>query len=235
MEIGSIVLFCGSTIPDHCLLCDGGAVSRSEYSDLFDAIGTTYGPGDGLTTFNLPDFSGRVPMGVSQAHALGSTGGEATHTLLGTEIASHAHAVAGHTHVNNITAETPTYAHSITRQPGTTYSKLNGTTRYNNSIANTSAFASVKTAAMSRATNFGVSDHPATACTMSGGVTDCAAFDTESAGQGQAHNNMMPYLALAYIIQYEPDTPPEPTMLYYGTTAVIPVAPSGAYLTGRRG
>lgn len=234
MEIGSIVLFCGSVIPDHCLLCDGSAVSRSEYSDLFDAIGTTYGVGDGSTTFNLPDMSGRVPMGVSQAHVLGSTGGEATHTLLGTEIASHAHAVAGHTHTNSITAETPTYAHSITRQPGTTYSKLNGTTKYNNSIANTSAFASVKTAAMTRATNFGVSDHPATACTMSGGITDCAAFDTENAGQGQAHNNMMPYLALAYIIQAEPDTPPEPSMALIHNGTVIPVTAGGAYIAGRK-
>lgn len=234
MEIGSIVLFCGSVIPDHCLLCDGSAVSRSEYSDLFDAIGTTYGVGDGSTTFNLPDMSGRVPMGVSQAHVLGSTGGEATHTLLGTEIASHAHAVAGHTHTNSITAETPAYAHSITRQPGTTYSKLNGTTRYNNSIANTSAFASVKTAAMSRATNFGVSAHPATACTMSGGVTDCAAFDTEDAGQGQAHNNMMPYLALAYIIQAEPDTPPVPSMALIHNGTVIPVTAGGAYIAGRK-
>lgn len=234
MEIGSIVLFCGSTIPDHCLPCDGTAVSRSEYSDLFDAIGTTYGPGDGSTTFNLPDFSGRVPMGVSQTHALGSTGGEATHTLLGTEIASHAHAVAGHTHTNSITAETPTYAHSITRQPGTTYSKLNGTTKYNNTIANTNALSSVKTAAMTRATNFGVSDHPATACTMSGGIADCAAFDTENAGQGQAHNNMMPFLALAYIIQAEPDTPPVPSMALIHNGTVIPVTAGGAYIAGRK-
>lgn len=234
MEIGSIVLFCGSTIPEHCLACDGSAVSRSEYSDLFDAIGTTYGPGDGSTTFNLPDFSGRVPMGASQTYSLGSSGGEATHTLIEAELASHTHAVAGHTHANSITAETPAYAHSVTTQPMVKYSKLNGTTKYNSSIANTSAFNSTKTAAMSRATNLGISNHPATACTMSGGITDCAAFDTENAGQGQAHNNMMPFLALAYIIQYEPDTPPVPSMALIHNGTVIPVTAGGAYIAGRK-
>lgn len=235
MEIGSIVLYSGSTLPEHCLWCDGSVVSRSDYADLFAVIGTSYGAGDGSTTFNLPDFSGRVPMGVASGYALGSTGGEASHTLLDTELAAHSHPLTGHTHANTIEATTPEYTHSVTRQPGTTYSRLNGTTNFNSSIANKYAYTSRAAAGMPRTTNFAVANHPATACTMSGGVTDCAAFDTESAGQGQAHNNMMPYLALAYIIQYEPDTPPVPTMLYYGTTAVIPVAPSGAYLTGRRG
>ena len=46
------------------LLCDGTAVSRTTYSALFAAIGTAYGPGDGTTTFNLPDFRGRAPIGV---------------------------------------------------------------------------------------------------------------------------------------------------------------------------
>lgn len=56
LPIGSLTAFAGSTIPANWLLCDGQAVSRTEYSELFDSIGTTYGTGDGSTTFNLPNY-----------------------------------------------------------------------------------------------------------------------------------------------------------------------------------
>lgn len=56
---------------------------------------------------------------------------------------------------------------------------------------------------MSRATNVAIADHPATACTMSGGVTDCPAMTSGDAGSSDAHNNMMPYIALVYLIQAE--------------------------------
>lgn len=55
--------YCGGSIPTGFLLCDGSAVSRSTYSALFSAIGTGYGPGDGSTTFNLPDGRGRTFIG----------------------------------------------------------------------------------------------------------------------------------------------------------------------------
>lgn len=55
---GSIKPFAGTTIPDGYLLCDGSAVSRTTYAALFAVIGTTYGTGDGSTTFNLPNFTG---------------------------------------------------------------------------------------------------------------------------------------------------------------------------------
>ncbi len=61
---GSILPFGGTTAPTGYLLADGSAVSRSTYSDLFAAIGTAYGNGDGSTTFNLPDLRGRFLRGV---------------------------------------------------------------------------------------------------------------------------------------------------------------------------
>lgn len=57
MPAGVIVPFAGTTVPAGYLLCDGSAVSRTTYADLFAAIGTTYGAGDGNTTFNLPKLS----------------------------------------------------------------------------------------------------------------------------------------------------------------------------------
>lgn len=52
--VGSVTWYAGAGTPENYLLCDGSAVSRTDYADLFAVIGTTYGAGDGSTTFNLP-------------------------------------------------------------------------------------------------------------------------------------------------------------------------------------
>ena len=63
LPVGSIQAFAGANAPTGWLLCDGSAVRRQDYPDLFNTIGTTYGAGDTTTTFNLPDLRGRVPAG----------------------------------------------------------------------------------------------------------------------------------------------------------------------------
>lgn len=76
---GSIVATGGSAAPTGWLMCEGQAVSRATYADLFTALGTSYGVGDGTTTFNLPNLKGRVPVGRDAAvlpfDTLGETGG----------------------------------------------------------------------------------------------------------------------------------------------------------------
>ena len=57
MPTGTVIPFAGKTIPDDWLLCNGQAVSRTEYPDLFECIGTMYGAGDGNSTFNVPDLN----------------------------------------------------------------------------------------------------------------------------------------------------------------------------------
>ena len=107
---GMLMPYAGATAPTGWFLCYGQAVSRTTYADLFAVVGTTYGAGDGSTTFNLPDLRGRVIAGKDDmggvsadrltdqsggldGDALGDTGGAETHTLVEAELAAHTHSV----------------------------------------------------------------------------------------------------------------------------------------------
>ncbi len=74
----TIVPWSSASVPSGFLECAGAAVSRSTYSALFAIVGTTYGAGNGSTTFNLPDLANNVPVGKSNNKALASTGGANT-------------------------------------------------------------------------------------------------------------------------------------------------------------
>jgi microcystin-dependent protein len=106
-EVGTIKYWPVATPPQYWLNCDGSAVSRTGQAALYALIGTTYGPGDGSTTFNLPDLRGRVGLGVGQGSGLtnrllAAIGGEENHVLSVAELAAHTHTitvtVAPHTH-----------------------------------------------------------------------------------------------------------------------------------------
>ncbi len=75
--IGAVIMYTSATTPKGWLSCDGSAIRRSSYSALFGIIGTTYGVGDGSTTFNLPDLASKFPYG---SVTPGASGGAATHT-----------------------------------------------------------------------------------------------------------------------------------------------------------
>jgi microcystin-dependent protein len=98
---GTIKLWAATTpMPDNTwMVCDGTAVSRTTYATLFSRIGVTYGAGDGVNTFNLPDFRDRFAVGSGNLYALGSTGGTANAIVV-----SHTHSVTdpGHPHILRI-------------------------------------------------------------------------------------------------------------------------------------
>ena len=86
LPVGSVVEYASDTIPENWLLCDGRAVSRTTYAQLFKVIGTTWGAGDGSTTFNLPSKLGLVTVGKNSNDtsfkALNTKGGNKTTTLI---------------------------------------------------------------------------------------------------------------------------------------------------------
>lgn len=88
---GLVSPFAGSSAPDGWLICNGAAVSRSTYSALYDVVGTTYGAGDGSTTFNLPDLRDRFPVGTGSLYSEGDTGGLDSVTLTESQMPAHDH------------------------------------------------------------------------------------------------------------------------------------------------
>ena len=102
----TIVPWSSASVPSGFLECDGSAVSRSTYSALFAIVGTTYGSGDGSSTFNVPNLQDNVAVGKSNNKALASTGGANTVTSTGnvggstanatlseSQLASHSHGI----------------------------------------------------------------------------------------------------------------------------------------------
>ena len=113
---GCIQLWAASNAPNsNWKICNGDAISRSTYSALFGVIGTTYGAGDGSSTFNIPDLQSRVPIGKSGTYGLGSTGGAATVASSGSVGAiTPAGTVSTSVSVNNhtlTTSQIPSHSH----------------------------------------------------------------------------------------------------------------------------
>lgn len=100
---GVIKSFGGASSPAGYLLCDGAARSRTTYSDLFAAVGVIWGPGDGSTTFNVPNLGGKFLVGKDSGTftPLGSTGGAESTTL------------PNHTHPYSSTTGTPSSTTSV--------------------------------------------------------------------------------------------------------------------------
>lgn len=168
--VGELILWPVDTPPAGWLLCNGQAVSRSTYAELFALIGTTYGSGNGSTTFNVPDLRGRVPLGqddmggssanrvtAAAADLPGGSGGAETHTLTTAEMPSHTHVQNAHTH--GLVAGTSIFEIGVGSKavPG----------------------------AGSGAGNTSLADATAT---------------NQNAGGGSPHNNMPPYLTLNFVI-----------------------------------
>tara|TARA_R100001509_G_scaffold160837_1_gene129142 strand:+ start:1151 stop:1726 length:576 start_codon:yes stop_codon:yes gene_type:complete len=144
----TIVPWSSASVPTGFLECDGSAVSRSTYSALFAIIGTTYGVGDGASTFNVPNLSDNVAVGKSNNKALGSTGGAntvqstgnvggstANHTLSEAELASHSHGGGASFPLRRAQVDQPSFPNIPFATPGSTSSAGSGTGHSHNMSA----------------------------------------------------------------------------------------------------
>lgn len=109
---GDIKASATTVVQDGWLLCDGSAVSRSQYQQLFGTIGTIWGVGDGSTTFNVPNLVGKFPQGGA---SVGTTGGDSNVTLATTNLPAHNHPVIDPGHLHGVTD--PGHSHAI-NDPG---------------------------------------------------------------------------------------------------------------------
>lgn len=180
---GTIWMYGAAAAPTDYLLCDGSTVSRTTYSALFAVIGTTFGVGDGTTTFNVPDLRGRFPLGKAASgtgSTLGATGGAIDHTHTGP---SHTH--TGPSHMHTGPAHTHTFSGTTTGTDG--------------------PFHPVDTS--SGSPSFGLvgdHDHDYSGTTGSDGTGNTGAAGTGATGAdgtGASGVNNPPYLALNFIIK----------------------------------
>lgn len=177
---GMISMFAGSSAPSGWLLCDGSAVSRTTFANLFTAIGTQFGSGNGSTTFNVPDLRGRVAVGListdTSFDTLGETGGHK-------ELTAHTHTGPSHTHTGT-TATEGAHTHAYTD-----YHTDGG-------------------AAVNFGSHYSVGAYTATTRTTAAGSAHSHTFtsdasgtaNTGSTGNGNA-GNLQPYIVLNYIIK----------------------------------
>jgi microcystin-dependent protein len=190
--VGMLAPFAGSAAPTGWLLCQGQAVSRTTYSTLFGVIGTTYGTGDGSTTFNLPDLLGRVPIG-------SGTGSGLTLRNLGTKygaetLPAHVHAI-DHDHASFSTGNPPgtnegshTHTWSYYDATSNTGDGSNSGARWDNSSDTAESLYTITTAA-------GQGGHTHT--------VDVPAFTGNSGSTGTGdHGVIQPSLAMNYIIKF---------------------------------
>jgi microcystin-dependent protein len=186
VRTGIVEFFAGQpvNIPVNTLLADGSAVSRATYSGLFGKIGTIWGPGDGSTTFNLPNANARMLVGAGAASGLstrsvGATGGLESVALVAANNGPHTHTVTdpGHTH----TVTDPGHIHSM----------------QNTQIWDANSGASAMGA--TGTSGFGVksTNSSTTGITVASGTTGISIV---SQGTGTAHENMPPYAAMTAII-----------------------------------
>lgn len=195
---GMLIEWAVATPPGGFLLCDGTTVSRATYADLFALWGTTFGAGDGSTTFGLPDYRGRVsvhPDGgagrLSAAGAVGATGGQATHTLSAAQLAAHTHPLTdpGHAHV----LSDPGHNHGPVN--GLLYHSGAGPFTSGRHSAQGNAGAGILTIASSAA----VTDLATTGQTVN--VQTTGASVAANAGGGSAHPNDQPWLAVYKMVK----------------------------------
>lgn len=193
--IGGMMPFAGATAPSGWLLTDGSAVSRTIYAALFAVCGTTYGAGNGTTTFNLPNLVNRIPVGSGGSYARGSTGGAATVALSTAQMPAHSHGISA----SITSAGGHSHGGSVSSGGGHTHSGDGAVGGRSDLLAGGGTGAATNAGTGSTSFN---GDHSHSISTDSqGSHSHSISGGTDTQGSGSAHENMQPYLAMPYIIR----------------------------------
>lgn len=189
VPVGVILQYSASTAPSGFLLCDGSQISRTTYSILFMVIGTTYGSGDGSTTFTLPDLRNKFPIGSGSTYSIGAAGGSATNSLIVANLPSHSHTGTTNSSTTGISINDPGHSHTQyeARDDGNISNQAG---QYPPGDANT-----------------GFEESPPQTGTSTTGITlndngHTHSFTTSSVGSGTSFSILNPYIALTFIIKY---------------------------------
>ena len=198
---GVVQQYAGAAAPTGYLLCQGQAVSRTTYAALFAVVSTTYGAGDGSTTFNVPNLQGKIPVGLNSADlsfdTRGETGGEKTHAIATTELPSHNHTFTGTAHSHTVdpdaftTVSTGAHTHTVSAASDDLWANYRGTS--NNGLSTGSeTYTSSSDGAHTHSIN--VPSTTSSSTTATGSISNT--------GSGTAMNVLQPYIVLYYIIKY---------------------------------
>jgi microcystin-dependent protein len=194
---GSIQMWATATAPSGYVICNGTAISRTTYSTLFGVIGTTFGVGDGSTTFNVPDYTNRMPYGTT----VGATGGAATTTIATTNLPSHTHTFSGTTggqsadHAHSISD--PGHAHNLNFADG-------ATALYGQAIGGSHPYTAGFTGGAQVTILYGNTTSVSTGIGILGTSNDhnhSFTGTTGGTGSGTAISTISPYLGINFIIK----------------------------------
>lgn len=186
---GCMFPFAGGVLPSGWLFCDGAEVSRTTYADLYSAIGTTYGAGNGSSTFDLPDLGGRVPAGKESSATRLTTGGS------GIDGASMGAGGGSETHTLTSPDELPSHSHTWSGS-GSSTTTLTGTNQIWRYLSGGASGHYMSTGTPKTAFQQAIADM------LSASTTTTVSGTNTSTGSSGAHNNTQPTLIVNYIIKY---------------------------------
>lgn len=191
---GVIQMWPTSSAPSGFLLCNGAAVSRSTYAALFAVISTTFGSGDGSTTFNLPNYNDRMPIGAGSSYVPGNVGG------------SKDAIVVAHTHSGTTNGTDINHTHFFSAQTGGQSADHSHGIPFGPRAGSGAAVSDSQGGAGPIGTYGTSNDHShfvqGDTGYMNGGGTHSHAFTTGSSGSSGTNANLPPYLGISFIIKY---------------------------------